>query len=102
MTPLVDKLSKGQHPVSLIRYKSASDVKEALDRGLVLVKFTDTQGGTEIGVAIDQSGIELKSSEGKLDLRGSLTLDYQPVRCVATIDMETLTGYGSLEPVQAG
>ncbi len=99
MTPLVEKLSNGRHPVSLIRYKSAADVKEAMDRGLVLVKFTGTQGGTELGVSLDASMKEADLSTGTLALSGSLTLDYQPVRCTVDVDLATLTGHGSLEAV---
>jgi hypothetical protein len=99
MTPLVEKLSQGQHRVALIRYKSAADIKDAIDRGLVLVKFTETQGGTELGLSVENGARDVVMDGGKVDLTGSLTLDYQPVRCRVNIDLDTLTGYGSLEPV---
>jgi hypothetical protein len=102
MSALVEKLSRGEHPVSLIRYKDMAGFKQALERGFVLVKFTQTQGGTEIGVSLENNdrGIDLESKT--VNLRGSLTLDYQPVRCIASVDLETLTGYGCLEMVKAG
>ena len=102
MSALVEKLSQGVHPVSLIRYKDVGGLKQALERGFVLVKFTQTQGGTEIGVSLEEtpSGVDLESKS--VSLRGSLTLDYQPVRCVATVDLDTLTGHGCLESVKAG
>ena len=101
MSALVEKLSQGEHPVSLVRYKDIAGFKEALARGFVLVKFTQTQGGTEIGVSLEEtpSGVDLENKS--VSLRGSLTLDYQPVRCIANVDLETLTGYGCLETVKA-
>ncbi|HEY6927327.1 MAG TPA: hypothetical protein VI653_27885 [Steroidobacteraceae bacterium] len=101
MSPLVEKLSKGEHPVSLARYQGIPGIKEAIERGFILVKFTGTQGGTEIGVSLDKDdrGVDLASST--TSLRGSLTLDYQPVKCTVHINLETLTGHGFLEPVAA-
>jgi hypothetical protein len=101
MTPLVHRLSNGQHPVSLFRYKSVDDLKEAAGRGLVLVKFTGTQGGTELGVALDAGASALDIADGRVSLSGSLTLDYVPVRCTVTVDTESLTGHGQLEPLKA-
>jgi hypothetical protein len=100
MTSLVERLSQGRHPVSLIRYKSAGDVEEAVTRGLILVKFTETQGGTELGVALDENAKEIQAGGGEVRLSGTLTLDYQPVRCTVNVDLETLTGYGFLEPLE--
>jgi hypothetical protein len=99
MSPLVEKLSNGRHPVSVTRYKDATDIKEAIARGFVLVKFTETQGGTELGVSLDENVRSVDASSEKLNLCGSLSLDYQPVRCSVEIDLATLTGFGFLEPV---
>ena len=101
MSPLVEKLSKGEHPVSLTRYQGVTGIKEAVERGFILVKFSATQGGTEIGVSLDKEGREVDLASPRASLRGSLTLDYQPVRCTVHIDLETLTGHGFLEPVAA-
>ena len=101
MSALVEKLSQGEHPVSLVRYKDIAGLKQAVERGFVLVKFTQTQGGTEIGISLEENagGVDLESKS--VSLRGSLTLDYQPVRCIANIDLGSLTGYGCLEMVKA-
>ena len=100
MSALVEKLSQGEHPVSLTRYKDIAGFKQAIERGFVLVRF-QTRGGTEIGVSLEEnaSGVDLESKS--VNLRGSLTLDYQPVRCIANVDLESLTGYGRLEMVKA-
>jgi hypothetical protein len=68
----------------------------------VRIKFTDTRGGTELGVAIDRSRSDLRAIEsdnGSAEIRvvGDLTLDYVQVSCVARIDLATLEGEGHLE-----
>ncbi len=40
MDELGQRLSEGDHPVATQRYKSAEELKQAIDRGYVLVKFT--------------------------------------------------------------
>jgi hypothetical protein len=70
----------------------------------VLVKFTDTRGGTEVGVkldpqATDTTGADFANAAGTAKLAGTLTLDYVDVRCVADIDLQTLGGKGHLEPI---
>jgi hypothetical protein len=99
MTPLVEKLTGGPHPVSLVRYRNANEVREATERGVVLVKFTETQGGTELGVWLDSAGRSVEFGDGRIALNGTLTLDYQPVKCAVNVDLDTLTGHGFLEPV---
>jgi hypothetical protein len=97
MTPLVQKLLVGQHPISLIRYRNIGDVKDAAERGLVLVKLTDTQGGTELGVQLENSTDNIVMTAGEITLSGFLTLDYQQLACTIRINPVTLKGYGSLE-----
>jgi len=65
MIPLVQKLLVGRDPISLIRYRNISDIKDAAKRGLVLVKLTDTQGGTELGVQLENGigNIVMKAEE---------------------------------------
>lgn len=101
MSPLVEKLSQGEHPVALIRYKSLPELEEAIERGFVLVKFTSTQGGTELGVSLEESARAADLASGKASLSGTLTLDYQAVRCSVSIDLETMSGSGFLEPIAA-
>lgn len=98
---IVEKLSQGEHPVTMIRYKDTADLKQAIERGTVLVKFTETRGGTEIGISLDDKSKAVDLGGGKIDLCGTLTLDYQPVRCIVNVDVETRTGLGHLEPIAA-
>ncbi len=102
MDELVQRLSEGDHPVVTGRYKSAEELKQAIDRGYVLVKFTDTRGGTELGFRLDtsatiQSGADFAQSTGTVHLVGNLTLNYVPVRGVADVDIATREGKGHLE-----
>ena len=76
---------------------------EAIARGYVFIRFTDTQGGTELGVTLDGAagtdGADFAAGAGEVRIAGTLTLDFEPVRCVARIDLATLTGEGRLERV---
>jgi hypothetical protein len=107
MSDLVKRLSEGEHPVEagLRPERTVEALQERLDMGYVFVKFTDTRGGTELGFrldpdATDLSGADFDQKKGTVHLVGGLTLDYVKVRCVADIDLETLTGTGHLEPVE--
>ena len=103
---LVQRLSQGDHPVeaSLRPERTVEALKERIDMGYVHIKFTDTRGGTELGVRLDQAATNVghanfEDQSGSVRLVGNLTLDYVPVQCVADIDLETLSGTGHLEPL---
>ena len=103
---LVAFLSEGDHPVQA----SAQSVEHFLERikgGYVNIKFTDTRGGTEIGVrldaaASDMSGADIEGYKGNVRIAGNLTLNYQPVRLVAEVALETLMGSGRLQLQRSG
>lgn len=106
MSELVQRLSTGQHPVevSLRPLRTVQAFKECLDRQYVHVKFTNTRGGTELGVRLDPSRTTVDTANfaqetGRLTLAGELTLDYVRVRCTATIELPSLSGMGWLEPI---
>jgi uncharacterized protein YbdZ (MbtH family) len=105
---LVKRLSEGDHPVeaSLRPQKTAKALKERIDMGYVHIKFTDTRGGTELGVRLDPNCVDLSQADfenqhGSVRLEGGLTLNYVKVRCIADINLQTLTGKGHLVPVEA-
>ncbi|NJR62583.1 MAG: MbtH domain protein [Cyanobacteria bacterium CRU_2_1] len=107
MNELVQRLSEGEHPVeaSLRPERTATALKESIDRGYVHIKFTNTRGGTELGVRLDRDASDLSQANfeqesGSIHLVGSLTLNYVPVRCVADLDLQTLSGQGHLEPIE--
>jgi uncharacterized protein YbdZ (MbtH family) len=105
--PLPIRLSGGGHPivVSLRPEPTLDAFREALDRGYVFLKFTETRGGTELGVPIDREASDLSQADldagtGTVHLEGELTLDYIPVRCVADVDVASLTASGHLEVLE--
>lgn len=102
MDELVQRLSEGDHPVITRRAESAEELKQSIDRGYVLITFTDTQGGTELGVRLDDTLTDLSNADfdkatGTVHLAGNLILNYVKVRCVADVDIATLEGKGHLE-----
>lgn len=106
MNELVQRLSTGEHPVevSLRPDKTAAALKERIDLGHVHIKFTDTRGGTELGVKLDRDACDLSQANfdqpvGTVHLVGELILNYVKVRCVADIDLATLEGSGHLDPL---
>ncbi|MEH2290152.1 MbtH domain protein [Nostoc sp.] len=107
MNELVQRLSEGQHPVevSLRPEKTAIALKESIDRGYVHIKFTDTKGGTDLGVRLDPKLSNFNEADfeyltGKVHLVGNLTLNYVKIQCVADINLETLEGNGHLKPIE--
>jgi len=101
---LVERLCSGTHKVrAVVRPENSIDAfREALERGFVQIEFTETQGGTVIGfpVEIEQSDLAKVSNgnrNGQLAIEGALTLNFQKVRCVASIDLSNLAGEGRLE-----
>jgi uncharacterized protein YbdZ (MbtH family) len=105
---LVDRLCEGEHRVEigLRPEKSVNLLKDAIDRNYVHVKFTDTKGGTELGVRLDKdacnfSNADFEGGTGMIHVEGELTLDYVRVRCIADVDLATLEGTGHLTRAKA-
>jgi uncharacterized protein YbdZ (MbtH family) len=103
---LVDKLCEGEHRVeaSLRPEKTVQRLKERIDMGYVHIKFTETRGGTELGIRLDQETLDLSQADfenqsGAVHMEGELTLDYVKVRCIADINLGTLNGKGHLVKV---
>jgi uncharacterized protein YbdZ (MbtH family) len=106
---LVACLCEGRHPVEvgLRPEKTVSRFKEAIDRNYLHIKFTDTKGGTELGVRLNHEGcdfsnVDFANGSGTAHIEGHLTLDYVSVKCVADIDLQTLEGEGHLVRAEAG
>ncbi len=104
MNELVERLTRKDNKVAAERSKNAAELKEQIDRSFVLIKFIETKGGTELGYKLDSdltdlNGADFDQETGKVLLVGELTLNYDRVRCFATIDLSTLKGEGYLEPI---
>jgi len=104
---LVDRLCLGDHPVVFSQRPepSVKGLKEALDNGYVRIKFTNTKGGTELGLRVDKEATDFVNANfeegtGQVRVVGGLSLDYTEVRCIASIDLKTLDGLGHLEKVE--
>lgn len=85
-------------PLSLVR-------RRIEELGHVTVRFTETAGGTTLGVSVDPEVTAFRvpgagSEAESLHLEGTLTLDFVPVRCVADIDLASRRGTGRLLPRQ--
>lgn len=103
MDELVQRLSEGDHPVTVGGPKPSLEEfqKRVEDMGYVFIKFTNTRGGTDLGVRVDKSATDVSRANfgqrtGVVHVEGTLTLNYVKVRCVADIDLETLNGTGHL------
>jgi Core binding factor beta subunit len=72
------------------------------EMGYVLVKFTETRGGTELSFPIDRDATDVSAANfdegtGTVHVEGHLKLNGDPVRCIADIDLATLKGTGRLK-----
>lgn len=106
MDELVARLSKGKHPVKagLLSEKTAESFQKRIQDGYVHIEFTNTQGGTILGMELDKEASDLSKANfegqsGSVHLVGGLVLNYQEVLCLADIDIATLAGEGHLDPV---
>lgn len=101
MNELVERLTNGLHPIAAERSASAHELREQIERGFVLLKFTNTRGGTELGSRLDMEqsrldGADFENGTGSVHLVGNLTLNYDKVQLVADIDLASLKGTGQL------
>jgi uncharacterized protein YbdZ (MbtH family) len=101
---LVSRLCTGEHPLEFATraQRTAETFKTAIDHDYARVRFTGTQGGTELDLSLDRAatrmdGADFVEGNGTVHLVGTLVLDFVPVRCVANIDLTTLSGTGHLE-----
>jgi hypothetical protein len=107
MDELVARLSQGKHKVSIgERGESYQEIKERINKGFFHVKFTETRGGTELGISVDleKTNVNTISLEsGLLHIEGTTNLNYEDVRLIADIQMADKSGYGYLavEPSKA-
>jgi hypothetical protein len=102
MNYLTERLSVDQ---PIILGGSDPTVEELRERagemGYVLIKFTETRGVTELGFPLDRAATDLSGADfdegtGAMHVEGDLVLNGDVVRCIADIDLATLTGTGRL------
>ena len=106
MDELVARLCKDKHLIKagLLSEKTAKAFQKRIQDGYVHIEFTNTQGGTILGMELNKESLDLskadfENSSGSVHLVGSLVLNSEEVRCIADIDLATLVGEGHLEAV---
>jgi uncharacterized protein YbdZ (MbtH family) len=87
------------------RPANVESFRDALARGFVHVKFLAT--GTELGMRLlpdagSGNSTDFARAEGKIALRGELSLDFVPLRFSGSIELATLEGTGRLERADCG
>lgn len=102
MDSLVKHLSSSMHKITLGRLKSVEDLQRSIGLGYLLVKFPETDGGTELGIRLDPSRAMLEKADfpvrsGTIHLVGALVLNYNEVEMEVDIDLATLEGRGRLK-----
>ncbi|GAB2794002.1 MbtH family protein [Amycolatopsis magusensis] len=100
---LVSRLCDGEQGIQVVLRpeSSAARLAEAIDRGYVHVLVPGTDGGTELGVTLDEaetdrSRADFVAGTGSIQLAGGLTLDFQRLRCAVSVDIATMAGVGVL------
>jgi len=108
MDELTERLTTGKHPVTVGGPEpSLEELKSRIDEiGWVHIKFTGTRGGTDLGMRLDPETTDVTKADfenatGTLHVEGTLTLNNDPVRLIADIDLTTLDGTGYLVPREA-
>jgi hypothetical protein len=102
MNELTERLTVEQPVVMGGASPTVEELRERTgEMGYVLVKFTQTRGGTELGFPLDRATTDLSNANfdegtGTVHVEGNLILNYDPVRCIADIDLATLKGTGRL------
>ncbi len=103
MNNLVRVLLKKQPVDFESRSSSMAEIQERLiEMKFVFVTFTQTNGGTELGINVDLDLTKINNANfdkeiGAIHLVGTCKLNYQEVRCIADIDLSTKKGFGYLE-----
>jgi core binding factor beta subunit len=105
MDELTQRLSTDQPVAVGGPNPSLEEFRTRLDEiGTVFIKFTETRGGTDLGIQLDRSasdtsGADFDQGSGSVHVEGTLILNDDPVRCIADIDLATLEGTGCLKAV---
>jgi hypothetical protein len=106
MNELTERLTTSQPVVMGGQNPTVEELQNRVgDMGYMLVKFTETRGGTELGFRLDRDATDLSAAEfdkgtGTAHVEGFLILNDDPVRCIADIDLSTLKGTGRLALVE--
>jgi hypothetical protein len=104
MSDLVQRLSKKTYSVIANRPDtSVSALKRRIELKFLHILFEET--GTEIGIRLDLRNCDLSKADfdnekGLIHIEGAMTLNYEKVRCIADINIETMQGQGQLRIIE--
>lgn len=78
-------------------------LKASIERGFLLIRFPASEGGTELAITLDRQATALNDADfvrgiGTVTLVGDLTLDWRKARCMASLDLATMSGRGRVLP----
>jgi hypothetical protein len=102
MDELTERLTIAQPVIMGGTNPTVEELKERTgDMAFMLVKFTETRGGTELGFPLDRGATDLSRADfdqgtGTVHVEGGLILNDDPVRLIADIDLSSLKGTGRL------
>jgi Core binding factor beta subunit len=102
MNELVERLQENQPVVVGGSQPTLEDLRYRIEElEYVFVKFTETKGGTDLGLSLDRAACDVSKADfdkgsGTVHVEGTVVLNGDPVRCVADIDVGTLKGTGRL------
>lgn len=108
MNELTQRLTSDQPVIMGGANPSVAELRKRAEvLGYVLVKFTETRGGTELGFPVDQEASDFSAADfangtGTVHVEGDLVLNGDPVRCIADLDLTELKGTGRLAYDVAG
>lgn len=100
---LVKRLSSGKHEVLIgHRGEDYKEIKKRIEEGYVHIKFSQTKGGTELGINVDLNNtnianLDFVKGEGSLHIEGTTNLNYNTVKLIADIDLASRKGEGYLQ-----
>jgi len=107
MDELTERLTNGDHAVIVGGAQpSLPELRRRIEEiGYVSIKFTQTRGGTDLGMEVDRAACDLSGADfdqgtGSIHVEGTLVLNDDPVRLVADIELGTLAGTGHLVLVE--
>lgn len=102
MDELTQRLSTEQPVVVGGPSPSVEELRYRLEKyGNIFIKFTETRGGTDLGIRLDRDACNFGNADfyagtGVIHVEGTLVLNDDPVRCIADINLTSLSGTGRL------
>src|ERR1039457_1263784 len=106
MNELTQRLTSRQPVVMGGSQPSVEELRQRVEEmKYVLIKFTETRGGTELGFELDQDTTDLTEADfeqgtGTVHVEGTLIVNDEPVGCSTNLDLARLKGTGHLVLVE--